>query len=157
MNNPEQFTEFLTHCKLEKIKRLYLADLYMIVNDSSSDFGSIVIEFEDCMYLLTSKYQHCIDEEINEFRVQKIKSLTDIPHEITDGDIYMTISPKEISFVTEMVDEDGYFNGLELKMEDFYLFLFVSYPNIIATSDKVDDLKYLMYPAQFSDLDEELR
>lgn len=153
MKHPEQFEEFLACCKTQKIKKIHLAELCLLVNPSAADFGSVLIEFEDCMYFITSKYLSDAVEEIDEFCVQKIKSLSEIRHEITEDDIYKTLSFEydDISFVTEMVDKLGYFNGLELKTSNYYLFLAVSCPNLIVKASNNESLKYFLYSHQFGD------
>ena len=147
MKHPEQFEEFLACCKTRKIKKIHLAELCLLVNPASADFGSVLIEFEDCLYFITSKYQADAVEEIDEFCVQKIKNLSDICHKITEDDIYKTLSFEEddISFVTEMVDELGYFNGLELKAGNYYLFLIVSCPDLIITASNNEAMRYILY------------
>ena len=79
--------------------------------------------------------------------MQKIKNLSDICHKITEDDIYKTLSFEEdnISFVTELVDELGYFNGLELKTGNYYLFLIVSCPNLIVTASNNEAMRYILY------------
>ena len=153
MKHPEQFEEFLACCKTQKIKKIHLAELSLLVNPSAADFGSVLIEFEDCMYFITSKYLADTVEEIDEFCVQRIKSLSEILHEITEDDIYKTLSfeDDDISFVTEMVDKLGYFNGLELKTSNYFLFLAVCCPIIIVKASSNEGLKYFMYSHQFGD------
>lgn len=153
MNHPEQFSEFLACCIQQKIKQLHLAQARLIVNPIAADFGGVIMEFEDCMYFLTSKYLADAPEEVNEFCIQKIKSLADIRNEITEADIYKALAYDDISFVTEMVDEGGYFNGLELETKDFYLFLLVDCPNLIVRVDNDEELKHDLYPHQFGEWD----
>ncbi|MGM9601463.1 MAG: hypothetical protein ACI3W5_07765 [Faecousia sp.] len=155
MNNAEQFEEFLHCLRTQKIKKIHLAELCLLVNPSAADFGSIVIEFENSMYWVTSKYLRDSTEDIDEFCAQKIESLEDIRHEITENDIYKTMAfeDKPISFVTELVDEEGYFNGLEFKTANYFLFLTVSWPCIIVHAANGEELKYLLYSHQFGEGD----
>ena len=55
MNNQEQFAEFLHCCREQRVKRIHLAEPCLIVNSSAGDFGSILIEFEQSNYFITSK------------------------------------------------------------------------------------------------------
>lgn len=54
MNNQEQFAEFLHCCREQRVKRIHLAEPCLIVNSSAGDFGSILIEFEQSNYFITS-------------------------------------------------------------------------------------------------------
>lgn len=154
MIHQEQFEEFLHCCKTQSIKKIHLADVDLIVFPYSGDFGGIVIEFENEMYLLTSKYQVDIgDETIDEFCVTAMASLSDMPDEIKKYGIYKTLSfqENEAAFVTELVDERGYFCGLELKTKHYFLFLNVSTPIIIVCAAEDEDLKYFLCPHQFGE------
>lgn len=157
MNNQEQFYEFLRCCKEQKVRKIHLAEACLIVNPAAGDFGSVVIEFEHCSYFVTSKYlpHKSEDEYINEFCVQRIQSLADIKGEITEEDIYKTLSFEENipTFVTEMVDEEGYFNGMEWEMENYFLFMLVDCPCIIVNASFDEGTKYLLYSHQFGDDD----
>ena len=154
MKNPEQFAEFLQCCKEQHVKNIQLAEVCLLVNPSSGDFGSILIEFERDKYFISSKYlpHKQEDEEIDEFSVKKFASLDDLKAEdLTEEDLYKTISGREIpiSFITEMIDADGYFNGIEWKYGDGYLFFIVCCPAIAVFASGNEELKYVNYPHQF--------
>ena len=80
MNNQEQFAEFLHCCRKQRVKRIHLAEPCLIVNSSAGDFGSILIEFEQSNYFITSKYlpHQPEDEEIDEFCVKQYERLDDL-------------------------------------------------------------------------------
>ena len=122
------------------------------------DFGSIIIEFERCSYFITSKYlpHKPEDEEIDEFCVKKFEQFDELKEDkLTEADIYKTISGQEypLEFITEMVDSDGYFNGMEWKYANGYLFFTVSCLIIIVHAAWDEELKYFIYPHQFGDGD----
>lgn len=112
MNNQEQFAEFLHCCREQRVKRIHLAEPCLIVNSSAGDFGSILIEFEQSNYFITSKYlpHQLEDEEIDEFCVKQYERLADLKNDdLLEADIYKTLSSEDatISFLTEMVDARG--------------------------------------------------
>ena len=118
MNNQEQFAEFLHCCREQRVKRIHLAEPCLIVNSSAGDFGSILIEFEQSNYFITSKYlpHQPEDEEIDEFCVRQYEYLADLKDDdLLETDIYKTLSSEDapISFLAEMVDAEGFFNGME--------------------------------------------
>ena len=159
MNNQYQFEEFLHCCREQQVRNIHLAEACLLVNPSSGDFGSIIIEFERCSYFITSKYLVCKpeDEEIDEFRVKKFEQFDELKEDdLTEKDIYKTISGQEypLEFITEMVDSDGYFNGMEWKYGNGYLFFTVDCPDIVVLASWDEDLKYLTYPHQFGDGDD---
>ena len=129
MNNQEQFAEFLHCCREQRVKRIHLAEPCLIVNSSAGDFGSILIEFEQSNYFITSK---CLphqpeDEEIDEFCVRQYECLADLKDDdLLEADIYKTLSSEDapISFLAEMVDAKGFFNGMEWTYGTDYLFFF---------------------------------
>lgn len=156
MNDQYRFTEFLCCCKEQRVKRIHLAEPCLLFNPAAGDFGSIIIEFERCKYFITSKYlpHKAEDEEINEFCVKKFEQLSELKEDdLTEKDIYKTISAQEhpMEFITEMVDSDGYFNGMEWKYEDGYLFFTVSCPVIVVHAAFDEELKHLLYSHQFGE------
>lgn len=156
MIHSEQFAQFLRCCKEQRVQSIHLADAFLLVNPASGDFGSVIIEFDRCNYLLTSKYRlHELDgEEIDEFSVKEFKLFSALEEDgLTESDIYKTLSAQKhsIEFITEMVDEDGYFNGMEWKYDDGYLFFTVSCPEIAVFAAYDEELKYFGYPHQFGE------
>ena len=154
MNNQEQFAEFLYCCREQRVKRIHLAEPCLIVNSSAGDLGSILIEFEQSSHFITSKYlpHQLEDEEIDEFCVKQNKSLDDLKDDdLLEADIYKTLSSEDatISFLTEMVDAEGFFNGMEWTYGTDYLFFLVSCPAIAAFAGADEELKHLNYPHQF--------
>ena len=154
MNNQEQFTEFLHCCREQRVKRIHLAEPCLIVNSSAGDFGSILIEFERSNYFITSKYlpYQPEDTEIDEFRVKKYGCLDDLKDDdLLETDIYKTLSGEDapISFLAEMVDADGFFNGMEWTYGADYLFFLVSCPAIAVFASADEELKHFNYPHQF--------
>lgn len=106
MNNQEQFAEFLHCCREQRVKRIHLAEPCLIVNSSAGDFGSILIEFEQSSYFVTSKYlpHQPEDEEIDEFCVRQYECLADLKDDdLLEADIYKTLSSENapISFLAE--------------------------------------------------------
>lgn len=155
MNNQEQFEEFLRCCKEQRVKRMQLAEPALFANPAAADFGAILIEFEHSSYLITAKYRlHLPEHEgMDEFRIKRYERMDDLKEDdLTEADIYMTLAERAapITFITEMVDEDGRFNGMEWKYADGYLFFVVSNPVIIVSAAYDEELKYLLYPHQFS-------
>ncbi len=155
MNNQEQFEEFLRCCKEQRVKRMQLAEPALFANPAAADFGAILIEFEHSNYLVTAKYRlHPSESDgLDEFRVKKYEHMDDLKEDdLTEADIYMTLAEHAapITFITEMIDEYGRFNGMEWKYTDGYLFLLVSCPIIIVSAAYDEGLKYLLYPHQFS-------
>lgn len=156
MNNQEQFAEFLYCCREQRVKRIHLTEPCLIVNSSAGDFGSILIEFEQSSYFITSR---CLphqpeDEEIDEFCVKQYKSLDDLKDDnLLEADIYKTLSGEDapISFLAEMVDAEGFFNGMEWTYGTDYLFFLVSCPIIIVSARADEELKHLNYPHQFGE------
>ena len=156
MNNQEQFTEFLRCCREQRATCIHLAELSLLVNPSAGDFGSIILEFGRCKYFVTSKYlPHTPDdEEIDEFCVKKFEQFSELQEDgLSEKGIYKTISAQEhpLEFLTELVDADGHFNGMEWKYEDGYLFFTVSCPVIVAHAAFDEELKHLLYPHQFGE------
>lgn len=156
MNNSADFHEFFCYCKTKRIVSIQLAEANLIANPASGDFGSIVVEFQDCVFFITAKgWENALtdDDPINEFCIQRFKSLDDISDEITKNDVYTTISGEDsaIRFLAELVDAQGYFSGMELKVHDFYLFILVDCPCIVVTASYNEELKYFLYPHQFPD------
>lgn len=155
MNNQEQFNEFLHCCKEQRVKRMQLAEPALFANTAAADFGAFLIEFEHSSYLVTANNRlHSPEcEGMDEFRVKKYEHMDDLKEDdLTEADIYMTLAERAapITFITEMVDEDGRFNGMEWKYADGYLFLLVSCSVIIVSAAYDEELKYLLYPHQFS-------
>lgn len=96
MNNQEQFAEFLYCCREQRVKRIHLAEPCLIVNSSAGDFGSILIEFEQSNYFITSKYlpHQLEDEEIDEFCVKQYERLADLKNDdLLEADIYTRPCP----------------------------------------------------------------
>lgn len=155
VNNAEHFEEFLHCLRTQKIKKIHLAEVCLIVTPAAGDFCSVVLEFEDCMYFVTSKYLVKDNVEIDEIGALKIECLDDIKHEITEDEIYKTLDyeNKEISFVMELINEDGYFDGFELKTKDYFLFITVDLPALVFHGSKMESTKALLYSHQFGDLD----
>lgn len=156
MNNQEQFTEFLHCCREQRVKRIHLAEPSLIVNSSAGDFGSILIEFEQSNYFITSKYlpRQPEDEEIDEFCVKQYECLADLKDDdLLETDIYKTLSSEDapISFLAEMVDAEGFFNGMEWTYGTGYLFFLVSCPAIAVFAGADEELKHLNYPHQFGE------
>ena len=156
MNNQEQFAEFLYCCREQRVKRIHLAEPCLIVTSSAGDFGSILIEFEQSNYFITSKYltHQLEDEEIDEFCVKQYERLADLKNDdLLEADIYKTLSSEDatISFLTEMVDAEGFFNGMEWTYGTDYLFFLVSCPIIIVSARVDEELKHLNYPHQFGE------
>ena len=154
MNNREQFAEFLRCCREQHAKRIHLAEPCLIVNPLAGDFGSILIEFEQSSYFITSKYlpHKPGDEEIDEFCVKKYEHLDDLKNDgLLEADIYKTLSGDDvpISFLTKMLDTDGHFNGMEWKYGPSYLFFLVSCPAIAVFARADEELKHFNYPHQF--------
>lgn len=154
MNNQEQFSEFLHCCKEHRVKRMQLAEPSLFANPAAADFGAILIEFEHSNYLVTAKYRlHPSESDgLDEFRVKKYEHMDDLKEDdLTEADIYMTLAERAapITFITEMVDEDGRFNGMEWKYADGHLFFVVSNPVIIVSASYDEELKRLLYTHQF--------
>ena len=151
MKNPDQFFEFLRICKEQHVKYIHLLGLDLLVNPSSGDFGSIIIEFERCNYLITANHMHHQSEnnEINEFAVKKL----DQAYDLAQTDVYRTISAQEhsVKFITEMIDSNGYFDSMEWKYDDGYLFFTVCCPIIAVHADFDERLKYMLYSHQFGE------
>ena len=156
MNNQEQFAEFLHCCRERRVKRIHLAEPCLIVNSSAGDFGSILIEFEQSSYFITSKYlpHQPEDEEIDEFCVKQYERLADLKDDdLLETDIYKTLSSEDapISFLAEMVDAEGFFNGMEWTYGTGHLFFLVSCPAIAVFAGADEELKHLNYPHQFGE------
>lgn len=156
MNNQEQFTEFLHCCREQRVKRIHLAEPSLIVNSSAGDFGSILIEFEQSNYFITSKYlpRQPEDEEIDEFCVKQYECLADLKDDdLLETDIYKTLSSEDapISFLAEMVDAEGFFNGMEWTYGADYLFFLAFCPAIAVFAGADEELKHLNYPHQFGE------
>ena len=156
MNNQEQFAEFLQCCREQRVKRIHLAEPCLIVNSSAGDFGSILIEFEQSNYFITSKVlpHQPEDEETDEFCVKQYECLADLKaDDLSEADIYKTLSSEDapISFLTEMVDAKGFFNGMEWKYGSDYLFFLVFCPVIAVFARADEELKHLNYPHQFGE------
>ena len=156
MNNQEQFAEFLHCCREQRVKRIHLAEPCLIVNSSAGDFGSILIEFEQSNYFITSKYlpHQLEDEEIDEFCVKQYERLADLKNDdLLEADIYKTLSSEDapILFLAEMVDAEGFFNGMEWTYGTDYLFFLVSCPAIAVFAGADEELKHLNYPHQFGE------
>ena len=156
MNNQEQFAEFLHCCREQRVKRIHLAEPCLIVNSSAGDFGSILVEFEQSNYFITSKYlpHQPEDEEIDEFCVRQYECLADLKDDdLLEADIYKTLSSEDapISFLAEMVDTEGFFNGMEWTYGTDYLFFLASCPIITVSARADEELKHLNYPHQFGE------
>lgn len=156
-NSQEQFAEFLRCCREQRVKRIHLAEPCLIINPLAGDFGSVLIEFEQSSYFITSKYlpHRPEDDEIDELCVKKYKRIDDLREDdLTEADIYKTLSGDDVflSFLTEMEDADGYLNGLEWKCGSGYLFFIVSCPSIIVSTAANEETKHLLYPHQFGDV-----
>lgn len=146
MKNKERFDEFLNCCKTEQIKHIYLTDVSLIANRLSADFGSVIFEFGEKSFILKSRPWSGTEEESNEFQIDRIGSITKL-----DLNIYKTISFDKdgIVFVSELTDENGYFDGLELKTDGLFFFILASEHEVTVTVSKSDYLKYELYPHLF--------
>ena len=154
MKNAEQFAEFLRCCKEQCVKNIRFAELSLLVNPSAGDFRSIILEFDRCNYLITSNHlmSQSENDDINEFCVKKIEQIDELrEYGLTEKDIYKIISAQEhsVTFITEMVDSNGYFDGMEWKYDDGYLFFTVCAPIIAVYAAFDEKLKYMLYSHQF--------
>ncbi len=126
MNHAERYTEFLNCCRTKQIRRIYLADANMVYFPGDGDFGCIVLEFEDCMYLVTNPVQYEFDDDgAGELYVQRIEKLEDACNIIAGMEIYKVLAFENggCTFVAELEDEYGYFWSMEWETEHYFLFL----------------------------------
>ena len=63
----------------------------------------------------------------------------------------MSSEDAPILFLAEMVDAEGFFNGMEWTYGTDYLFFLVSCPIIIVSARADEELKHLNYPHQFGE------
>ena len=84
--------------------------------------------------------------------MKQYERLADLKNDdLLEADIYKTLSSEDatILFLAEMVDAEGFFNGMEWTYGADYLFFLVSCPIIIVSARADEELKHLNYPHQF--------
>ena len=86
--------------------------------------------------------------------MKQYERLADLKNDdLLEADIYKTLSSEDapISFLAEMVDAKGFFNGMEWTYGTDYLFFLVSCPAIAVFAGADEELKHLNYPHQFGE------
>lgn len=147
MNHQGMVNDFLDHCRHGHIKKVHCANVSLLANTASGDFEHVYLEFDDCCFDITTRLVlETKEDAIRELHISRIDDLTEI-----QAKIFKTISCEQhsIEFVTELVDEYGSFDGIELKTGSYYLFLLAMEDDIAVTASVNEWLKHELYSHQF--------
>lgn len=141
MQNREKFSEFISYCQNNRIRKIHLIEPILFVNPSSADFGYIIFVFEHCVFVAAPCFVTDTGED-PEFDMKKFDKIDDVAKAGIDlCNIYMTFENNDgsLKFCREMNDSvDGSLWGTEWKCSKGYLHFFASDTAIIVTATESD-------------------
>ena len=90
MQNREKFSEFISYCQNNRIRKIHLIEPILFVNPSSADFGYIIFVFEHCVFVAAPCFVTDTGED-PEFDMKKFDKIDDVAKAGIDlCNIYMT-------------------------------------------------------------------
>lgn len=147
---PFDSKKIIGRLKTENIKKVYFNGVQLLANSSSGDFREIVFELEKETLILSSEF---LSKTANgDDDICRLNFDTDNQSEYTVFHCIKSTKENKIELVTELVNEYGYLDGLELKFGDKFIFLFAENGGEIAVAVSIyETLRYDCYSHQFKE------